>query len=301
MVGALLLALAPFGIGADHGTGEAPRRWGEEGHQMAARAAVETLPPDVPAFFRGAAEQLVYLDPEPDRWRERSQVEMAQAYAYDHYLDLERVPPGALAEPDRFAFLRRLWVAGIERPEQSVGLLPYRIVELYQRLVTEWRLWREAPDARRRAWVEQRIVNDAGILGHYVTDAANPQHTTIHFNGWDDDTANPGRYTLDRGFHARFEAAFVGRHVGYPTVREHAEQRAPTSVSGSARQEVLRYIQASNAQVDTLYRLERDVGFDLDAPAAPAAIDFAADRLGAGAAMLRDLWWSAWLESGAAP
>lgn len=300
-IATLLAVVGPFGASLTTAAGDPPRRWGEKGHEMAARAAVETLPADVPSFFRDAAEQLVYLNPEPDRWRERTLVEMDQAYAYDHYIDWERVPEGAVDARDRFAFIGLLYDEGIERPEQSVGLLPYRILELYERLVTEWRLWRQAEDAPHRAFIQGRIVNDAGILGHYVTDAANPHHTTIHFNGWDADTPNPEGFTEDRDFHARFEAAFVRRHVGYGAVRDRVERSAPTSHAGSARRAVLDHILASHGEVERLYRLDRDVGFDPEGPAAPEAVSFAAERLAAGAAMLRDLWWSAWRESERAP
>ena len=183
--------------------------WGLAGHEMAARAAVTRLPAEMPAFFREAGERLVYLNPEPDRWRVGRLREMDQAFQYDHYIDLENVPDGALEARDRFDFLRQLYAAGLERPERDAGFLPFRITELYQRIVTEWRLWRAEESPERRAWIAERIVNDAGVLGHYVTDGSQPHHTTIHFNGWDRDTPNPEGYTTDRGFHARFETAFV--------------------------------------------------------------------------------------------
>ena len=68
---------------------------------MAARTATTALPSAMPAFFRGAADQLVYLDSEPDRWRNFELREMDQAWSYDHYVDLENVPDGALDTPDR--------------------------------------------------------------------------------------------------------------------------------------------------------------------------------------------------------
>jgi hypothetical protein len=286
-----LLAAAAFAAG--------PLRWGIEGHEMAARAAVATLPSDMPGFFRTAGDQLVYLDPEPDRWRNRDLPEMDNAFAYDHYIDLENVPAAALAAPHRFAYLDALYEAGLERPADE-GLLPFRILELYQRLVTEWSLWRSEADPRRRAWIEQRIVNDAGVLGHYVTDASQPHHATIHFNGWAASAPNPEGYTLDRTFHARFEADFVRAHV----TQSHVSRRvsaAPRSLVGSARPAIIAHIRESNAQVETLYRIDRDVGFDPARPARPEARDFAAERLAVGARMLAALWWSAWLESATSP
>lgn len=278
----------------------APARWGEAGHVMAGRAAAEGLPDDVPAFFRGAADRLAYLNPEPDRWRERTLREMDQAWSYDHYVDLENLPPGALDAPDRWVYLRMLYEAGLERPERDAGFLPFRMVEMYQRLVTQWRLWRGETDPERRGWIEERILNDAGVLGHYVTDASNPHHTTIHFNGWAEGAPNPQGYTTGRDFHSRFESQFVRAHVRY----EHVATRVPArarSVAGAARAAAVAHVMETHTQVETLYRLDRDLGFDPAAPAHPETLAFAADRIAAGATMLRDLWWSAWLESATAP
>ena len=44
--------------------------WGDEGHRLVNRAAVEKLPGDMPAFFRNASARLALLGPEPDRWRD---------------------------------------------------------------------------------------------------------------------------------------------------------------------------------------------------------------------------------------
>ena len=69
---------------------------------------------------------------------------------------MENAPSGALEAPDRFTFIEALYAAGLEHGQRDVGLLPYRMLELYQRLVTEWRLWRAEPDALRRAGARLR-------------------------------------------------------------------------------------------------------------------------------------------------
>ncbi len=279
--------------GSEGGTATAP--WGPRGHAMAARAAAGSLPATMPAFFRAAADQLEYLNPEPDRWRSRERTTMDEAFKYDHYIDLENVPPGALDEPDRFRFLGALYRAGIERPEQRVGFLPYRILELYERLVTEFALWRQAAPGPERRWIEERIVNDAGILGHYVTDGSNPHHATIHFNGWAEGAPNPRNFTTDRSFHWRFESAFVDANVSAGDVA--------ASLPGSAarlpdvREAVMDLLRDSNGAVERLYELEQRYGFPEEGPADPVAVAFAVERLARGAALLRDLWWTAWLES----
>jgi hypothetical protein len=248
----------------------------------------------MPRFFRRARNQLVYLGPEPDRWRSGELGEMDDAWKFDHYIDLENVPPGALDEPDRFEFFETLVRAGIDRPQQFVGFLPFRIVEVYQRLQTEFALWRNAESRRERRYVEARVLNDAGILGHYVADAAQPHHTTIHFNGWAENAPNPRGFSTDRDLHARFESAFVEAHIVFGDVEDRMASE-PLEL-GEVRQAVLDHIRASNAEVERLYELEQAVGFDPEV-GHPDTRNFVIERLTAGAEMLRALWWRAWLES----
>jgi len=273
----------------------APRaRWGANGHEMATRAALTVLPADMPAFFRAAGEQLVYLDPEPDRWRVTGRDEAFGAWSFDHFINLESVPPAALEARDRYAYLYAVGAAGVAEPHR-VGFLPFAIVERYQRLVTEWEIWRRESNPERRVWIEERILNDAGILGHFVTDGSNPHHVTIHYNGWAESTANPEGYTRDRTFHARFEAAFVDAHVRQDDVTR--RMTPPISVAHRARPAVVSYLESTAETVEILYRLDRDVGFDPDGPSREETVDFVAERLAAGAGMLAVLWLSAWEES----
>ena len=62
------------------------------------------LPEQMPKFFRKAVDQLGYLNPEPDRWRSRDESNLDKAldsaYAPDHFLDLELVPPAAFTAED---------------------------------------------------------------------------------------------------------------------------------------------------------------------------------------------------------
>jgi hypothetical protein len=270
-------------------------RWGSDGHRMAARAAHGILPEEMPLFFREALDQLEYLIPEPDRWRNGELREMDEAWKYDHYIDLENVPPGALDAPDRFEFITALFDAGIDRPQQNVGFLPYRIMEMYQRLATGFTQWRLNSAETNRDWIEARILNDAGIISHYVVDAAQPHHTTIHFNGWAEAAPNPRGFTTERDFHSRFESGFVRTHLGYDDLPP-LMPPAPRTLM-DVRQEIWSHIEASNATVERLYELEKEYGFEPDEPHHPATREFALARLAAGAEMLANVWWTAWLDS----
>ena len=271
-----------------------PEFWGEHGHRMVGQLAAEALPADMPAFFREATARLSYLNYEPDRWREKKE-ELADpalnlAYAYDHYIDLEWVPPGALKARHRFAFLDSVQAAG--KPAPQVGMLPFAMLEMSQKLRVGFRQWRLAKDPRDRAFIEHRIIDDAGVLGHFVADGANPHHTTQHHDGWVGD--NPRGYTRGPFFHGRFESQYVSAQIAAGDVRPFVP--ASTRVFPDLRVAVLAYIQESHALVPRLYDLDKSEAFGRD-NRNPEHREFTARRLAAGAQMLRDLWWTAWVTS----
>jgi hypothetical protein len=270
--------------------------WGTHGHELSGRAAAMKLPAETPRFFRNAANQLAYLNPEPDRWRSRDESNLDKALdsaaAPDHFLDLELVPPAAFNAVNRHDFTAELIKAG-QKPT-TTGFVPFRILELFQRLRVEFRLWRAEKNSNRRRWIEQRIINDAGILGHYVTDVANPLHTTIHYNGWSGD--NPKGYTTftrENGIHYRFEELYVQTHI---QLNDALPLIGAARVIEKPREEIWNYLRASNTLVEQLYILDKQEPFD-DKTVSLEHKKFVSARLAAGAQMLRDLWWTAWVTS----
>ena len=281
----------------------AVRGWGQKGHELSGLAAAQKLPKDMPSFFRKAANQLSYLNPEPDRWRSRDESNldrgMDTAYAPEHFLDMELVPEAAMKALNRFDFTAEMIKAG-QKPT-TAGFVPYRMLELFQTLRIEFRLWRAEKDSNKRKWIEQRIINDAGILGHYVSDSANPHHTTIHYNGWVG--ANPNGYTPPttepgKGIHARFEEQFVNGKIQLDDVLPLIS--ANVRVIEKPREELWNYLKASNKLVEPLYILDKKEQFSATNNS-PEHKKFVSERLAAGAQMLRDLWWTAWATSAPAP
>ncbi|MGW8266054.1 MAG: hypothetical protein ACWGSQ_06780 [Longimicrobiales bacterium] len=128
-----------------------------------------------------------------------------------------------------------------------------------------------------------------------MADAAQPHHTTIHFNGWAEGAPNPRGFTTSRDFHARFESSFVQAHVDFQDI-DLLMAPGPMGIE-DARKAIWIHIRDTNATVERLYELELEHGFDPDGPADPEVTDFVVQRLTAGAEMLRALWWSAWTGS----
>ncbi len=277
------------------GAGEI-RRWGYDGHEMSGYAAAVNIPKAMPEFFRESVDQMTYLNPEPDRWRAPDSLsrEMNEGFSSDHFVDLEALPAGALDARDRWDYWARAQAGGVKRVRDA-GFAYYAIMELYQRLEHEFQLWRNEKSESRREFIEMRILNDAGILGHFVADVANPLHTTVHYDRWVEPYPNPNGYTTVRGFHSRFESAYVKANITKADVVART-QRAPTYVA-DVRAGVKTHIMGSHALVNRLYELDKIEAFGPETKGA-AHKEFTTGRLAAGADMLRDLWWTAWVKSG---
>jgi hypothetical protein len=226
--------------------------WGDAGHRLTGLAAAQKLPADMPAFFRAASQQLSFLNPEPDRWKDRAERTLDPALeggtGPEHYIDMDLVAPAvlkaALAAPHRYAYADTLRAAGVYA--NTMGLLPFEMLEQAQRLRGDFRLWRIAPDSTTRAWIEARIIDDAGILGHYVADGSNPHHTTKNHNGWVGD--NPKGYTSDNQFHYRFESQYVQTYIKLPDVL--AGMTHEPRVLPNLREAIIAYLTTSYGRLE---------------------------------------------------
>ena len=269
--------------------------WGEKGHLMINEAAKLATPNELPPFFHRAYPRLTYLGPEPDRWYTGGFESIRAANFPEHFLDYEYVADLDLPA-DRYRFIDLLYTSGTLRRfgigNATAGFAPWRIAELADELTVEWSLWRNSVPGAERQQIEENIIHLAGILGHYAGDTANPQHTTIHYNGWVG-SENPEHFRNDCETHVRFENDFVNRAIDLDAVRRHMlPPRLRTDYFAAA----MEHIRESNALVLPLYRLDRDGAFDTGQGSAEGRA-FAAERLAAGASLLRDLWWSAYRNS----
>jgi hypothetical protein len=271
--------------------------WGETGHRIIGDVAAGALPDQMPQFFRDARAQLAYLNPEPDRWRDRAEIRLDSALndfqAPEHFIDMELVPGNALNAKSRYAYIDSLAAHGLKTA--TTGFLPYRILELTQSLRVDWRLWRVEKDSAVKRMIEQRIINDAGLVGHYIGDGANPHHATMNHDKWVA-AENPKGFTTTGGFHSRFESRYVESHMTAADVAPLVAKMAPRVIS-PVRDGVWSYLQTTLGQLDRLYSLDKIEPFGPDTKSAEHK-QFTAERLAAGAQMLRDIWWTAYVTSG---
>ncbi|MBW3565814.1 MAG: hypothetical protein KY459_13945 [Acidobacteria bacterium] len=264
--------------------------WGRKGHEIVNEAATWGLPSEMPRFFHESYPGLVHLGYEPDRWRGAGP-SIDDLNPPDHFLDYEYVEHLELPV-GRYDFLELLTASDTLRKKgidlTTAGFLPWRIAEICEKLEDQWGEWlRGNLTVAERRQVEQSIIYNAGVLGHYVADAANPHHSTIHYNGWVG-VPNDRGYAIDCSFHYRFETWFVTREIDRDWVRRAmGDPVARGDYFGAAMAMIL----DSNSRVEDLYRIDRDGGFD---PGTVEGRDFATERLATGASWLRDLWWTTW-------
>lgn len=266
--------------------------WGNEGHRLVNRLAASGLPADVPAFLRStqAMDEIEYLGPEPDRWRSPAEPELSAVQAPEHFIDLELADALGPLPRNRLDFEARVFAAG-QRPEK-IGLQPWQALEVWERLkacLREYRL--ESAAGHATLPIEDAAIFYAGWLGHYAGDASQPLHTTIQYNGWVG--PNPHGYTTAHTIHWQFEGPFVGANIQPEQVV--SKMTAPKAIAGDMFDAYVAYLRHTATYVETVYQLEKAGGFE--GAGTPESRDFTAARLAAGASMLRDMIYSAWLDS----
>jgi hypothetical protein len=287
--------------------------WGHDGHSLINRLAVADLPPDVPAFLKTAAtlDAVSFYAPEPDQWlRKSTEPTLYAADSPDHFLDMEwadlivdapasgsRTGFAGIYPRDRWDYIFNLTAALARHPEVkldavSVGLLPYAAVENFERLKSTFRHYRlllaNKQDTRP---IEAEIVFEIGILGHFIGDGSQPLHTTIQYNGWTG--PNPNGYTTEHKIHSAFEGDFVHNNLDKLAVAPLVPSK-PTVID-DVFVDFIAYLRSSHTQVEKTYQLYKAGAFD--GAGTQAGRDFTNQQLAAGTAKLRDVIYTAWVQS----
>ena len=260
------------------------RGWWVGGHAVIAAAAASDLPDEVPVFFREGGKQLAHLSGDPDRWKNAAAPHLRAAESPDHFLDLENFE-GKEPPADRWKAISLL--QELKHDPAHTGMLPYAIMENYERLCCAFRDLRETPDDPA---VRAKCLVYAGDLSHFTGDCAMPLHTTVNYDG------RPGAdgKTEQHGIHARIDAfpernGFTAEEVG-----RGLKAAAVEDVWGR----VLQAIRESHAQVDRGYELDHAGALE---KATDDGRKFILERCRAGAQLTLDLWYSAWLQSAKMP
>lgn len=302
LLAALPIAIAPIGSALG---------WGATGHEIVSGVGAELLPEELPSFVRTqeAIADIAVFGREPDRSKGTGDPHDKERDA-GHFVSIDDAGLVAGLLPlDALPATREAYDsalrAGGKATQYSAGYLPLAIVDGWQQLVKDFAYWRAATvgartaiDPADRAWFEadrqrrERLtIRDLGVWSHFVGDASQPMHVSIHFDGWGP-FDNPRGFSTRRGLHAQFEGAFVRANIERARVKAAAAPYRACSCSIQDRSRAL--IQASHAAVEPLYELDLKSAFT---DGNEAGIEFVTARLASSAAMLRDMIVDAWSAS----
>jgi hypothetical protein len=270
-----------LGVGLVLGLSAAPASaWWVKGHEAIAEAAVSGLPNDMPAFFRSGGKTVAHLAGDPDRWKNRDAKFLRAAEYPDHFIDLENLEGKDLPE-DRYK--AAVLIAGLKhRPEQT-GMLPYALMEHFDRLTVAFYDYRQQPD-NEAARIKCLVY--AGILSHYTGDASMPLHTTRDYDG----RKGPDGKMVQKGIHAKID--------GFPEKQGFTPEEIGRGLGAKEIEDVWKYvvktIQESHTHVERCYELDKERGFDKPTDQSRT---FIMSRCRTGAQLTMDLYYTAWLRS----
>jgi hypothetical protein len=166
--------------------------WGANAQKIVVNKAVDTLPPDMRAFFDANRAFLVLHVTDPLEAETKTPSEK-----HNHFIYLDKY--------GRFPFttLPRVYKAAVAKygksKLESTGLLPWQIGVYNAKLTEALKLGR---------WDEAKL--DAAILAGYVSEAHDPFNTTDNFDG---------HLSLQTGINERFGVTLIDRFSSFFPMR----------------------------------------------------------------------------------
>jgi hypothetical protein len=283
--------------------------WGPRGHQASNRAAVKAIPPDGPVFLREFDDWIPKTGPLPDSWRGNTEPyskifeDSNHGWFKEQFAFLPAIPRS------RYEFALRLYDEYLrikdKDPERAAltnvrwtGTLPFAAMETYDRMKSAMRLYRRAlaektPESKKDArFLAQDIAFYLGWLGHYTADGAQPLHDTIHHDGWLG--PNPKRYTTDPRVHGRFESGFV--ELIQLSDADLSLLVAKAKLLDDPFAAFVAHLDDASTHVEEVYELDKSGA--LADKSSEAAARLVKMQLAKASALLRDLAYTAWIESG---
>lgn len=280
--------------------------WSAPGHRTITEVAIASLPEDFPRWVCDpiGVAKASFESNEPDRWRGTRVPALGHENNGDHYMDVEYLAEYGLSLETlprlRYEFVdavvRAAPSAGETFSPEKIGMLPYAIMEHYAKLRSSFnsvRILEVLGDPRRAVQLEAARANalyHMGQLSHFVGDAAQPLHLTIHHHGWVGE--NPNGYTTEGRFHSFIDYAVVRNHELGPKALRAFIKPAAEIPSDGVWDAAIALMERSFAQVEPLYALEKSGDLDREAGRA-----FIGERLADAASVLAGLYERAWVDS----
>jgi hypothetical protein len=280
--------------------------WAWRGHEVIDAAAVDGLPADGPVFLKKQRDYISKSASIPDTWRDAEGLFSRIEEDPNHGWFKERLAFMQGNYPrSRYEFVIELFKQHekikASDPEAAkymnvrwTGTLPYSAVETYERLTAEMRRIRQDRAAGEdTTYLEQTCAFLVYWMGHYIGDGSQPLHDTVNANGWK--LPNPKGYSTKGTIHEDFENVLVN-NMKLSEQDLLARMPPPAHLDGDVFDNVIAFLDKSAARQEDIYKLDKaGVLMDASNPQSREMVYVCATD---GAAMLRDLIYRAWLESG---
>jgi hypothetical protein len=301
----LLLTTAPFTAGQAWA-------WGHTGHVSIGLVAADALPKEVKSFLRNDEAEI-----EISEWNAELDVSKTSGNIHDferdpgHFLDIS--DDGSIAgvtsitsmPSSRRDFDTAMRGASPTNTQYGIGYLYYSLVDGWQQVRKDFAYIRAysvglktAKSFADKSFFQTQLelrrkltLRDIGVWGHYVADASQPMHVSVHFNGWGN-FPNPNNFT-NAPIHAPFEGSYVKQFVKPEAIKGALPPYRDCSCEIEVRE--AQYLQATLAEINETYQLAA-VSNNYTTRNSQA-LKFVTQRLAAGAAELRDQIVDAWRSS----
>jgi len=159
--------------------------WGEEGHKLICRKAIEMLPFEM-NYFQQWKNYLSDHSVDPDVRRDKDKSEWPK-----HFIDIDFYPEflnGKMIQD-------KVQLISLYRDSvvTEMGLLPWATEETFQNLVNSFK-------EKNR----DKILIFISDLAHYVADGHQPMHTIMNYDG---------QLTNQKGIHHRYESIMIDKYL----------------------------------------------------------------------------------------
>ncbi len=302
--------------------------WDYTYHRLINEAALASLPTNFPSFVRTpeAAERIGFLAGEPDRWRNVQDLSFSHASGPDHYLDMEDLAAYGL-KPESLPVFRYDFAAELinfrkahpeklpaidpfknrDHTRELIGFVPWAIAENYGKLKSGFSYLRtfeaHGGTSEEIANARQNIIYVMGTMGHFVGDASQPLHTSMHHHGWIG--PNPNHYSTNYSIHSWIDSGYLNK-VGGVKLGElerivHPAQLVALNGHTAKPEEIFQaavlFVVEQNRLVEPLYQMEKEGKLSGDGDVGREGKAFLEKQLAKSSQLLADIWLSAWQQA----
>lgn len=208
--------------------------WGFLGHKTIHQITAYALPKKLSTFFMKNEDYMVYNSVRPDVRRNTDKTE-----APKHFIDLDAPVYGK----DPLNAIPQDWDSAVKKYSvdtlKEYGTLPWVVVDMQEKLTNAF-----------RSKMKDSILFYAADLGHYVSDAHVPLHTSYNYDG---------QLTNQKGLHSLWETAVPEMNI--ESYNLHTKHKAKYIKDPLA--EIWKKIAATNKLLDGVFKEETNasVGF----------------------------------------